>query len=135
MPRIESYLAELGSTKTQLAWHQPVPIVFGLLYRCEAPGCWYLGGPDGCMTRRQNLVEFLALATGAELDRSIKAGYLLTLDEAAHLQATRKPQAPPSPPVEARPTGRAAVRTRRVAPAFGTVPDASSPRELEAIGS
>jgi hypothetical protein len=135
MPQTKSYLAALGSTKTQLTWHQPVPIVLGLLYRCEAPGCWYLGGPEGCMARRQNLVEFLALATDAELERSIKAGYLFTLDEVERIRKARKPQAPPSPPVAARAHGRAAVRSRRIAPAFGTVPDASTPRELEAIGS
>jgi len=135
MPQSKSYLSDLGGTKTQLTMHYPVPVLLGLLTRCDAPGCWYLGGPEGCMARRENLVAFLALADDGELTRSKKADYFLTPDEVECIRKTGRPRR--NCPAPSRPTGRATVRTHDInRPPSGFEPGApASVRELEVVGS
>ncbi|THV39645.1 hypothetical protein [Glycomyces buryatensis] len=109
-----SYDPTLWHAKATIAKHQPIPILFGLLYQCEAFDCREITRRKGCTTRRKNLETYNKRAEPAEKRRSVDAGYLFSNTEALNILPP-KPKKPAPAPVPAIPAQRppAPIEQRR----------------------
>ncbi|MEU6246441.1 hypothetical protein [Glycomyces sp. NPDC047010] len=113
MTWVQSYDEELWETTAILAKHQPVPVFFGLYYRCEASDCREVCGRRGCSTRLAHLEFYGRRATPAEKWKAVDGGYLLSKTEALTVLAPVF-QAPAPVPAIPRQRPPAPAERRRV---------------------